>query len=205
MVAVTRAATEERGRFLRNTEHRRRAAGTVRADPGAGEESPACDGLAERIPRSIGRRSNADFTQALPGQRRGGGTPQPTSRGGTVRRRGEEGMARRGRTMPLRRSDAGSTPPEVLAKGGRGSAPGGSADPGLASRHGLAGPVGAGEARALTTPPCRRRAPPSSAGQDLLTRPGPRWPEGARHGPHRRPLPWGPRPGPPRGGPRPRL
>lgn len=75
MVAVTRAATEERGRFLRNTEHRRRAAGTVRADPGAGEESPACDGLAERIPRSIGRRSNADFTQALPGQRRGGGTP----------------------------------------------------------------------------------------------------------------------------------
>lgn len=77
MVAVTRAATEERGRFLRNTEHRRRAAGTVRADPGAGEESPACDGLAERIPRSIGRRSNADFTQALPGQRRGGGTPNP--------------------------------------------------------------------------------------------------------------------------------
>lgn len=124
VVAVTRAATEERGRFLRNTEHRRRAAGTVRADPGAGEESPACDGLAERIPRSIGRRSNADFTQALPGQRRGGGTPQPTSRGGTVRRRGEEGMARRGRTMPLRRSDAGSTPPEGLAKGGRGSAPG---------------------------------------------------------------------------------
>lgn len=64
-------------------------------------------------------------------------------------------MARRGRTMPLRRSDAGSTPPEVLAKGRWGSAPGGSAGPGLASRHGLAGPVGAGEARALTTPPCR--------------------------------------------------
>lgn len=145
MVAVTRAATEERGRFLRNTEHRRRAAGTVRADQGAGEESPACDGLAERIPRSIGRRSNADFTQALPGQRRGGGTPNPLH--GAALSDAEARRAWRDAAEPCPSGARTRGPPRLRASPRAGGARPQGARPALAWRPGTAWLAPSGRAK----------------------------------------------------------